>query len=240
KMAQEFSVRLFFSDILKEQYSQDPRRTLERYGLEDKWKDLLPDVHSEAFEAEAYGRRILIARELYHRFPKTFAQLLNVEQANPIQVMHSIFFKDFIQSQFFFLPDFSSPHPYGIGCGYESMSKFFFWLRDENSKETLHEESSKELKYRFYTEFGLYLLQMIPHAKDSYFDLFHKGICFIIGSTETCLISPRPEIRRVSALLVDRLTKEKLFFDLDQLIAGPLNKQTITMNQSDRSTAVAW
>lgn len=170
----------------------------------------------------------MIARELFHRFPKTFRYISKNSETKPPNLLDLECFKKFIYSDYFFRANLGSPHPYGIGTGYENISKFFFWAKDVGFDLT----SDPELKFLLYSEFAIYLVQMIPHASDPYFNQFKSGITFELADGSTVAVSTNENVRRIKKNVLS-LLKDKEFFDLDQLVPGLLNQQTKTKEKAN-------
>ncbi len=170
---QELAVRLYFSDSLVEELKNND---FDKIGAD--WKKLLPDLKSEFFAVESFGRRVMIARELVRRFKKTFALLAGAE-VRADQIVSADFFKEFISSDYFLTPFKSLPHPYGLGAGYENVSKFFFWAQDRYDLRSVKMlERSTQIRSVLYLEFSFHLLSQIKHATEPWYKDLGRGIFF--------------------------------------------------------------
>lgn len=205
---QELYVRLFFCDLTLEKYRNNPEATLDERGISLAARQALPNVDSENFRAEIHGRRSLIARELSARYPETFAAYFG-SKTKPDVLVNSTLFCEFLSSDSFLLPYDSFPHPYGIGLGYENISKFFFWARRQNLP-TLHTPLR--------TEFSRYLLAQTKHAREVAFQVFKKGIFFEVSSTITLMLADQRTFQLTGTIPEQLRTAG--FIDLNQIQAG--------------------
>ncbi|WP_126014653.1 hypothetical protein [Sphingomonas sp. ABOLH] len=127
KRLQQAYVHLLFSAELRRRWATEPAVVAKEFGLKEDEVRLIPDVSSTAFQAESYGRSSLIAREVGRRFPRVARRLC--DNSAELNLANTAIFTRFLESKNFLSPGFSMPHPYGIGKGYEAVSKFYIWMR---------------------------------------------------------------------------------------------------------------
>jgi len=62
----------------------------------------------------------------------------------------------------------------GVGPGYENISKYFFWLKQELG--LAHDGCDIDLRYKVYIEFDTWLINEYNRPRDPYYDLFEGGL----------------------------------------------------------------
>ena len=135
QLIQEMYVDILFGRNLEA--SKTP--ALSRPG-EDYARDALSSI---GFSAEIRGRRNLIAKELQKRF-KGFLSLNGF--ANLQEICDSTWLGTFLRSDYFLTNKYSCLSYLGLGPGYESISKFFFFCQNDrycfSHKMSLYQEFS--------------------------------------------------------------------------------------------------
>lgn len=126
---QRLYIRLLHCVDTAREYAEVPAHVLARYGLSPADRASLPDTTGARHLAEMHGRRLLCASELSTALPAALA-LLAGEQSSPREIAHAAWFQAFLASEHFYAPERSLPDAWGIGRGYEGVSRFFFWARD--------------------------------------------------------------------------------------------------------------
>lgn len=211
---QELYVRLIFSEPIREQWKANPEQVMETFGLPHGVCRALPDLGSVSFKAECYGRRMLIAREIKPRFSRTLAQLLG-PNANAEALAASSIFAEFLESEYFLTSRFSLPHRYGIGPGYETVSKFYFWLRETHGLQSA--ACDDQLRLSTHTDFAMHMLGQAAHTNTYPLLLAKHGVAFLEypGVTDIWWILTtdfrlaRVQVENIAAFMANRL----LFLD---------------------------
>lgn len=166
---QEVLVRAYFSDSLLDQLAKDREGTLIRLGIVPGHYDLVPHPGAADFQAECWGRRSMVAREIHRRYPRFLRHVIG-ERAGPAKLAHHICFRSFLDSEQFFSPEFAMEHPYGMGRGYENVSKFFFWLKEQ--------EMDPRALNDLYLDFSFFVAVMAAHSELEFFRKAKAGIVF--------------------------------------------------------------
>lgn len=165
-------VKLLFCERTRVAYLSSPQAVLAQYGLGPDYARVLPDPDSETFKVEAHGRRMRVWHEVFETFPETVKMLdKGVTSATPDRPVD---FNAFLSSDAFVDPYRGLPTPDGSGPGYESVSKFFFWLRE--TCDTTAPGTFVPLRTVSNTEFGRYLITQSRDASDDYYVQFRVGI----------------------------------------------------------------
>ena len=126
---QRLYLRLLYSVDTVRAFAEDPIAVLALWGIDARWQGLLPNPATAGHAAEMYGRRVLAAQDLSIMFDATLRRLCGGDDSAEA-VISSPWFFAFLDSEAFFDPSRSLPHPNGIGRAYEGHSRFFFWARD--------------------------------------------------------------------------------------------------------------
>lgn len=170
---QTLFVKLLFCEPTRAAYCRTPDEVLAYYRLSTEYRKILPDADSEKFKVEAQGRRMRVFRETYQIFPNTIKELdenlkkLDNPEAGPD-------FNSFLSSDAFIDPNSALPAPDGSGAGYESVSKFFFWVR--GTCRLMERNAPTGLRTAANTEFAHYLITQAGGRCDPYYDRFREGI----------------------------------------------------------------
>lgn len=189
-------VRLYFSDRLQAIYRADREVFFQHVGVSARFARFFPDIEQEPYRAECRGRRTLIAREVAQRYPRTLEHLLGplpkemTPRCNIIAV--SGLFTEFLGSENFLSARYSLPHCYGLGVGYEAVTKFFFWLVERERLTT--ESASPALRTCAFVEVGRQLVGAAESAAaERLFARFERGLHFRVH-----VGAPRPLIHIAS------------------------------------------
>lgn len=217
---QTLFIRLLFSGETLKAFQDAPDGVLDRYGLPASARRLLPDPHSKNFLAESRGRRIGVVREIDARYERTAAFFKDrARQAGPGPA--PLQYDEFLASDYFLDPDHALPHPYGVGPGYENVSKFFFWLRDRYGLNRPGADIG--LRASVYSDFALYLVTLRMRPCHPYYDRFKGGVCWtqvagqdvpaMLLTEDQVLVTLKDpakagEIRRVGIVDLDTLVPE--------------------------------
>lgn len=172
---QTLFVRLLFCQDTLSAYTADAPAVLERHGLPADTRPLLPDPASERFLAEARGRRLRVVRDVSNQFERTAAFFESLKET-PQPGVPPLSFDDFLSSDYFLDPRNSLPHPHGVGPGYESTSKFFFWMREAYG--TGRPNTHVPLRTALNLDFAVYLMQLRQRPCHPYYDRFKGGVCW--------------------------------------------------------------
>ncbi len=105
------------------------------------------------------GRKLFVASELSPYF-----SVLKDEN-----ILENKIFNYFIISDNFFKTNYSLPHPYGIGKGFESISKFYYWY-----KYVFNDCKSNILNIEI--EFSKYLIKMAIFSELEIYKISLNGI----------------------------------------------------------------
>jgi len=209
---QELYVRLLFSDSCREAWIENPVTVLLKYGIPQRIFQFFPDVNSVSFLVERHGRRVLIAREIMARFPRTL-NLLFGRQVTADHFALSDVFKKFIESENFLTPVHSLPHAYGIGRGYESVSKFFLWMRRLDSLD--FECPRLEMRKSLYIDFAVHLVTQTAHTTVFPLTLARNGVMFLEHPDDPAfwlMLTPQFVLARVEVETVSTFMSNKCFF----------------------------
>lgn len=172
RQIQRLYVRLLFCKQYRVRYASDPDRVLQKFGLTSAYRSFMPNVSTDSFLAEVNGRRIGVAREVFDQFRRTLP-LLDPHITNVTSLAVSELFSDFLSSDYFFQAENSLPHPYGIGRGYENVSKFALWIK--HSRHVSSSNGDPSLRRSLYTDFGSYLVLHSRHSSEVFFSRFSSG-----------------------------------------------------------------
>lgn len=170
---QTLYVHLLFRHDTLNAYAEDAARTLEQYGLPASVKTLLPDPSDDGFLAEVRGRRMLVVREVAKYFERTAAFFESLGRS-PRPAVAPLSFDAFLSSKYFLDPMNSLPHPNGIGPGFESISKFFLWMRKEYGTD--RPGAHLPLRMALNTDFAVYLMGIRQRPAHPYYDRFKGGV----------------------------------------------------------------
>lgn len=165
---QKLHIELLFCERTRSRWLRSPDDVLAANGLPAEAKSRFADITSEQFQAECHGRRVLVERTIGAAFPKTSERL--AARKIPLDPR----FDDFLCSEYFFDPRFALPHVSGVGTGYENISKYFFWLRQNFHLASGTADAA--LREAAYTEFAAWLLKQYLGPHDPWFDRFKGGI----------------------------------------------------------------
>ena len=168
---QNLYIRLLFCEPIVVEWRRDADAVLAEFGLEPADRALLPDCDSENFISEARGRRQAVRREMGRWFGRT-AGVLEQRESNPATPLPGI--DDFLGSDHFHDPMKALPHPYGVGPGYESISKYFFWLREVH--RLVEPGADIELRTAVYSDFAQYLMDQISRPCHEFYKRFTGGV----------------------------------------------------------------
>ena len=168
---QALFIRLLFCQRTLESFERDPDGVLIESGLAPADRALLPDPGGENFRAEARGRKEGVRREIARRFTRT-EDVLTSRASDPS--LPRLDFNDFLCSDHFHDPAKSLPHPYGVGPGYESISKHFFWLRE--AAGLARPGADIELRTAVNSDFALYLMDQISRPCHEFYKRFTGGV----------------------------------------------------------------
>lgn len=173
---QALFVRLLFCQRTIDAFTEDPPAVLREHGLPASTQRMLPDPRDENFIAEIHGRRTGVIREVSTRFERTVAFFDELRRA-PQAAIQPLSFNEFLSSDYFLDAGKSLPHPHGVGPGYESISKFYFWLR--NTYGTDRPDAHEPLRTAVNIDFGLYLIYLRSRPCHPYYDRFKGGVCWL-------------------------------------------------------------
>ena len=205
---QEFTVRLYFSDPLQVEVKEDRKMCLEKYSISSRHCHFIPDPSSSDFQAECWGRRTMVAREIANRYSRFFTARF-ASSKNVTAIAGSPLFRSFLASEHFFQPHFAIAHPYGMGAGYENVSKFFRWaIREENNFFV----DDPEGRNMIYLDFAQFLLSMRKHSTEEFFAKIGKAVTHTDQLDPAFLIVVTPE----KVIRVPWKTQHELF-DLARL-----------------------
>jgi len=170
---QKLFIKLLFCEPTRAAYCQSPQSFLSQYELSPDYQKVLPDANSEKFKVEAHGRRMRIFKETFGQFPKTI-EALDKQLADSGGAGQGPDFNSFLSSDAFTDPGWALPAPDGSGPGYESVSKFFFWIRDVCG--LTRSNAPIPLRTTAYAEFAVHLINTSKTPSDPYYAQFSKGV----------------------------------------------------------------
>lgn len=170
---QNLFIKLLFCQRTLEGYRADPEEILTRYKLPPETGNQLPDTTSKNFIAEANGRRAGVRRIIDGHFPRTLELLNRMANMPGAQIDH-LNFENFLSSENFFSSNFGLPHPTGVGPGYESTSKFYFWFRDTYG--TRLPTTDPELRKMLNSDFSNYLMEQVTGRAQDFYKRFTGGV----------------------------------------------------------------
>ena len=172
---QTLFVRLLFCQNTLSDYTRDAASVLEDQGLPAEARSLLPDPTSDSFLAEARGRRLRVVRDVSNQFERTAAYFETLKEA-PQPGVPPLSFDAFLASDHFLDPMKSLPHPHGVGPGFESTSKFYFWMREAYG--TARPGADVALRTALNLDFAAYLMRLRERPCHPYYDRFTGGVCW--------------------------------------------------------------
>lgn len=219
RRVQALLVCLYFSDALQRRCSADPEALRQELGIEPALWRGVPDVGSEAFQAECRGRRLLVAREVGIRYPRTLECLIDDLPSSEPQrfsrAAESEVLRAFLGSEYFSTRRHSLPHPAGLGLGYEIVGKFFFWVEAQFG---LSRPGAPELlRTCAYVELGRLLVAASRTTLEPYYAPLRQGVCFSqsLGEpgTVTLMITADLEVQVLES------GASAVLPDLDELVA---------------------
>jgi hypothetical protein len=160
------SLRLLFYLETQKNWLTESVAVLDTFGLPPEMQNRFPDITTDQFKAESLGRRTLVERSIDKTFPE-IQQHLGTRSGGPT-------FDDFIFSEKNFDPESGLPHTSGVGPGYENISKYFFWIKQE--LELAHAGCDIDLRNKVYIEFTTCLINGYNRPYYPYYDLFEGGL----------------------------------------------------------------
>ena len=170
---QKLFIKLLFCEPTRVAYCQSPHQVLTQYELSPDYQKTLPDPNSKNFKVEANGRRMRVFREIFGQFPKTI-EMLDKTLAESGGAGQGPDFNAFLSSDAFMDPEWALPTPDGSGPGYDSISKFYFWIRDVCG---LSEPNALvPLRTTVNAEFAAHLVNLSKTQCDPFYNLFSKGV----------------------------------------------------------------
>ena len=196
---QTLFVRLLFCHETLSSYTADPDGVLERLGLPGSAQGLLPDPTSDSFLAEARGRRLRVVRDVSNQFEYT-ASFFESLKKTPVATVPPLSFDAFLSSAYFYDPMKSLPHPHGVGPGYESTSKFYFWMRE--TYRTASADAHVPLRTALNLDFGIYLIRLRERPCHPYYDRFKGGVLWLEtpgGDAPAYLLSDQKVLAKVTS-----------------------------------------
>lgn len=218
---QALHVKLLFCRSTRDAWLRSPDAVLERLGLPADAQRLIADIGSAQFKAEAHGRRAVVERSIGRVFGETTA-LLARRAAKSGYAGSDPTFDDFLCSDYFLDPHKGLPHTFGIGPGYENISKYFFWLRA--SFGLRRQDTELDLRNRAYSEFAAYLLGQLKRPHDAFYDRFEGGIYWPKAPGRllpVMLLSDKLVLFTVGNLHTAREIRKSGMVNLDQLAPQP-------------------
>jgi hypothetical protein len=171
---QALHIKLLFCPTTQEKWLTEASKVLDAFGLPSNMQDRIPDITTDQFKAESIGRRTLVERSIGKAFPETKLHLETSPDSPP--------FNDFICSDEFFDPKSGLPHSSGVGPGYENISKYFFWLKQETKLNSA--DCDLDLRNKVYTEFATWLINEFNRPHDPYYDQFEGGLYWVQNPNE--------------------------------------------------------
>lgn len=99
---QKLHVELYFNRSLMNDFGERAEDILNENGLEISALAKMPDVYSENFSVESYGRKYLILKEVFKRFKQFFSRYLACDEVKIEDVLESDIFVAYLESEFFF------------------------------------------------------------------------------------------------------------------------------------------
>ncbi|MEE8445816.1 MAG: hypothetical protein V3S44_10730 [Alphaproteobacteria bacterium] len=163
---QALHINLLFCRPTRQGWADDPDAVLAAFGLEPADRELIADITTEQFQAEAHGRRAVVERGIGRCFESTLARLAE-RAAGPG-------FDEFLCSEYFLDPRHGLPHRSGVGPGYENISKWFFWLRHTCALDRPGADIA--LRTDAYAEFAVWLIDEYKRPHDPFYDQFQGGL----------------------------------------------------------------
>ena len=173
RLVKRLYIRLLYCRDTFNRYEASPNEVLISYGVPLKYRNTLPQMNDPGFHAERYGRSAMTASELLNIYRQTFSTLLGSDEVGISVVQKSDWFQNYLASKYFFDPEWSLEHPFGIGRGYEGASRFFFWLRESYGLRSGNYDHP--LRTAAYREFAIYVISQLKVAQDQSYEVFRKG-----------------------------------------------------------------
>jgi hypothetical protein len=200
---QNLFVRLLFCDITYERYRVDRPSLARDFEIDLDTLTALPDPDAPQLIAERRGRKAGVIGEIR----KTYAQSYEL-----IEVLPGYSFQEFLCSDAFFDDAAGLPHPTGVGPGYESASKFFFWTRHTLNLSTLAADAPPDrlhARLMLNGDFAAYLIDQHNRGADAYYQRFANGVFWRESPA-----SQRPVILMTAQLDVFRIGDDNQFHDM--------------------------
>ena len=218
KEIQKLNIELFFCDELSHSFRKNAEFVLNQRGIENKYIKLFPDVTSESFKVESYGRRFLIAKEISKRYKVFFKKYLNVTEVNINSICNSQILRNYFSSNYFLYNKVSFPHYTGAGGGMENSSKFFFFAIDYLSNRL--DEQNESLLIELYTAFAIHIHFHAGFSDLQVYQSLKSGVFFQIGN-QAFLIHQNMRIKLdEKSLLVIKLKYRSLNSIIETYIRG--------------------
>lgn len=170
---QKLFIKLLFCEPTRAAYCQSPQAVLSQYDLSADYQRSLPDPNSEKFKVEAHGRRMRIFKETFGQFPQSI-EMLDKNLSDSGGEGQGPDFNAFLSSDAFTDPGWALPAPDGSGPGYESVSKFFFWIRDVCGLMGL--DAPLQLRMTVYAEFAVHLINISKTPSVPFYQQFENGV----------------------------------------------------------------
>lgn len=180
----------------------------------DVFDNLKTDESLTAFRSEVRGRRFLIAKEIFSRFPFSL-KLIDPKISNPKSFCETTLFSNFIDSLYFLTTRYSLPHPDGLGRGYENVSKFYFYL-------VFTSEFNSNIRESIRNEFSKHLLDQTYSSNDKFFRSFKNGIFWKSENPNRTYTLRLPDgflIQNVSIKKINQVIKVGAFRNLESIEA---------------------
>ncbi len=207
---QKLYIKLFFCESTLNSYKNNLHQLLVDCSLDKSAIRFFPDIESESFQIESHGRKMNVAVEIFERYKVFFSCYVNKSNINLDEILNLKLFKEFLSSDYFFCADYSIPHPYDIGLGYENVSKFYFFII--NCIPISH-QSLMILK----KSFGYYIMKQINRGPCEFYNQFCNGL-FIQDNklNKSFIITPECKMLTLEFQEKEYFLKKKIF-DIDSL-----------------------
>jgi hypothetical protein len=219
---QKLAIRLFFSESLQRRWRADPESVVDDFGVPRDWIRYLPTVETPQFKAEVWGRRLLVGSEIHGRFGKALRWMTG--EADAIAFARGELLARFLDSEEFFSPRSAIPHPYGMGPGYENVTKFFVWLVADQALARPFEigkrRRSLAMRRRFYAAYGVHLVTQARHSTTAFYVALRAGVYFSsspAGKLAWEMIDSELGVTRLNGL-AEPILKESGLVDIDFLL----------------------
>ena len=182
---QKLHLRLLYCAQTVRDFESDREAVLARWQVPARWGALLPDPSTPGHRAEMHGRWVLAIQHLLSVFQATITRIMG-GRCEQVEILRSQWVRDYLSSDCFFDPQWSLPHPTGIGRAYEGHSRFFFWGRDYFS---LRSQSAEVLlRDDLYLDFAACLDQRMVDAVDPAWEDLKHGYFWAVtpGDSSAC------------------------------------------------------